>query len=125
MQKKILVSACLLGKNCRYNGGNSIVQELESTEVEWVPVCPEEEGGLGTPRPAAEMQADAVEIINNRGSVININGKNVTEKFVKGAKESLKKGVQNNISAAILKSRSPSWRPRSRASGQEPRPNLA
>ena len=108
MQKKILISACLLGKNCRFNGGNSLIQELESADVEWIAVCPEEEGGLGTPRPAAEMQADAEDIINNKGSVINITGRNITEQFIKGARESLKKGFQNNTQFAILKSHSPS-----------------
>ena len=97
MKKRILVSACLLGKNCRFNGGNSLIKALENVDIEWVPVCPEEEGGLGTPRAAAEMQADAEDIINNGESVININGKDVTEQFVNGAMVSLNKGIQNNI----------------------------
>ena len=56
MKKKVLISACLLGKNCRYNGGHSQLNELGEADMEWIPICPEESGGLGTPRPSAEMQ---------------------------------------------------------------------
>ena len=67
MKKKILVSACLLGKNCRYNGGNSLQSFLDEFDVDWIPVCPEEAGGLGTPRPAAEMQTSPEKNIKWRG----------------------------------------------------------
>ena len=108
MKKKVLVSACLLGKNCRYDGGHSRISELDELDVDWVPVCPEEAGGLGTPRPAAEMQKDAESILRGNGSVINNEGKNVTEKFIQGAEESLKKGLISGAKCAILKSRSSS-----------------
>ena len=108
MQKKILISACLLGKNCRYDGGHSHISDLDETDINWIPVCPEEAGGLGTPRPAAEMQEDAEKIITGKGSIININGQDVTQNFIKGAEESLEMGLLNRVEFAILKSRSPS-----------------
>ena len=108
MKKKVVVSACLLGKNCRYDGGHSRISELDDFDVDWVPVCPEEAGGLGTPRPAAEMQKDAESILKGNGSVINNDGMNVTEKFIQGAEESLKTGITSGAEMAILKSRSPS-----------------
>ena len=108
MKKKVLVSACLLGKNCRYDGGHSRISELDKLDVDWVPVCPEEAGGLGTPRPAAEMQKDAESILKGNGSVIDNNEKNVTEKFIQGAEESLKTGLISGAKYAILKSRSSS-----------------
>ena len=108
MKKKVLVSACLLGKNCRYNGGHSRISELEELDVDFIPVCPEEAGNLGTPRPAAEMQKSAESILNGNGSVVDNNGNDVTEKFIQGAEESLKMGINSGAEYAILKSRSPS-----------------
>ena len=108
MKKKVLVSACLLGKNCRYNGGHSRISELDELDVDFIPVCPEEAGNLGTPRPAAEMQKGAESILNGNGSVVDNDGKDVTAKFIQGAKESLKTGINSGVEYAILKSRSPS-----------------
>ena len=108
MKKKVLVSACLLGKYCRYNGGHSHMSELDEMDVDWVPVCPEEAGNLGTPRPTAEMQKGAENILNGNGSVVDNDGKDVTEKFIQGAEESLKTGINSGAECAILKSRSPS-----------------
>ena len=97
MQKKILISACLLGKNCRHDGGHSHISDLDETDLNWIPVCPEEAGGLGTPRPAAELQEDAEKIIKGKGSIININRQDVTQNFIKGAEESLEKGLMNGV----------------------------
>ena len=108
MKKKVLISACLLGKNCRYDEGHSLSNELNEADLDWIPVCPEEAGGLGTPRPAAEMQEDAEKIIKSKGSIININRQDVTQNFIKGAEESLEMGLMNGVEFAILKSRSPS-----------------
>ena len=108
MKKKVLVSACLLGKNCRFNGGDSHSPDLEDLDVDFIPVCPEEAGNLGTPRPAAEMQKGAESILNGNGSVVDNDGKDVTEKFIQGAEESLKTGINSEADCAILKSRSPS-----------------
>ena len=84
------------------------MEGLENLDVEWVPVCPEEDGDLGTPRPAAEMQTDAESILNGAGSVVTNEGHDVTEKFIRGAERSLKTGIKSGVECAILKSRSPS-----------------
>ena len=108
MKKKVLISACLLGKNCRYNGGHSQLNELNKLDVEWIPVCPEESGGLGTPRPSAEMQENAETILNGKGKIITNKGKNVTAEFIRGADKSLQSGLEVGVKTAILKSKSPS-----------------
>ncbi|MBC8256732.1 MAG: DUF523 domain-containing protein [Candidatus Marinimicrobia bacterium] len=108
MGKKVLISACLLGKNCRYNGGHSQITELNEIDVEWIPVCPEETGGLGTPRPSAEMQDNAENILNGKGKVVNNKGINVTSEFIRGAEKSLQSGLETGLKTAILKSKSPS-----------------
>ena len=108
MKKKVLISACLLGKNCRYDGGHSHVKELDALDVDWVAVCPEEKGGLETPRSQAEMQGSAENILNGTGSVVTNEGYDVTEKFIQGAEDSLKTGLRAGAECAILKSRSPS-----------------
>ena len=103
-----MISACLLGKNCRYNGGHSKLSELEEVDVEWIPVCPEESGGLGTPRPSAEMQENAETILNGKGKIITNKGKNVTAEFIQGAEKSLQLGLEAEVKIAVLKSKSPS-----------------
>ena len=108
MKKKVLISACLLGKNCRYNGGHSQLNELNKLDVEWIPVCPEESGGLGTPRPSAEMQENAETILNGKGKIITNKGKNVTAEFIQGAEQSLQLGLGAGVKIAVLKSKSPS-----------------
>ena len=108
MKKNILISACLLGKNCRYNGGHSQLTELDEMDVEWIPVCPEESGGLGTPRPSAEMQENAETILNGKGKIITNKGKNVTSEFIQGAEKSLQLGLGAEVKIAVLKSKSPS-----------------
>ena len=57
MKEKILVSACLLGINCKYSGGNNYSEEVMEflKDYEIIPVCPEQLGGLPTPRPASEI----------------------------------------------------------------------
>ena len=108
MKKKVLISACLLGKNCRFNGGHSQLNELNKLDVEWIPVCPEESGGLGTPRPSAEMQENAETILNGKGKIITNKGKNVTAEFIQGAEQSLQLGLGAEVKIAVLKSKSPS-----------------
>jgi len=99
--EKIIVSACLLGDECRYDGlskPNPKVISL-SSKYEFVKVCPECLGGLGTPRIPAEGKGD---------KVINSNGEDVTEFFVEGAKRALEIARKNGCRKAILKARSPS-----------------
>lgn len=97
----VLVSACLLGICCRYDGKtkpNEKVMALAENET-LIPVCPEQLGGRPTPR-------NPVEISNGR--VIEKNGLEHTNAFVKGAGEVLKIAKINNVKYAILKSNSPS-----------------
>lgn len=98
---RILVSACLLGVNCRYNGtGGELEQMSELMELaELVPVCPEILGGLPTPRPPAERQD---------GRVITCEGGDVTEAYARGTEESLRLAQLFGARIALMKERSPS-----------------
>ncbi|MFZ3099740.1 MAG: DUF523 domain-containing protein [Minisyncoccales bacterium] len=99
--KKILCSACLLGINCKYNGGNNAnakVLELAKKEI-LVPVCPEQLGGLPMPRPRSGRRGN---------TVVNEFGNNITESFIRGAKETLRIAKLLGIDRAILKQKSPS-----------------
>lgn len=109
-KRKILCSACLLGVNCRYNGQtkpNEKVIALFKEEV-LIPVCPEQLGGLPTPRTPAETTGDGSLVLNGKAKVMSKTGVDVTESFTKGAKEVLKLAKLFDISEAILKQRSPS-----------------
>lgn len=101
----ILVSACLCGVNCKYNGQNNLNPEvLEIVKKgEGILVCPEQLGGLETPRSPSEIK-----IINDEVHVINKEGKDVTANFKKGAEEVLKLAKQLKIKKAILRKKSPS-----------------
>lgn len=96
-----LCSACLLGMACRYDGISKInekVLSLAKKEV-LIPICPEQLGGLSTPRTPAELKGD---------KVFTKDGKEVTAQFRKGAEEVLKIAKLLNINEVILKQRSPS-----------------
>lgn len=97
----VLVSACLLGTSCRYDGrDNKVVSVVEQgKKVHLIPVCPEQMGGLMTPRPPAEIR---------EGRVYAKDGRDVTESFQKGAEEALKLAQLFGCRCAILKARSPS-----------------
>jgi len=101
----ILVSACLMGIDCKYNGGNNkieILNELLKDET-LIPVCPEQLGGLKTPRNPSEII-----MIDGNQHVVDKKGNDVTLQFIKGAEETLKIAKIYSIKKAILKSRSPS-----------------
>lgn len=97
----ILVSACLLGANCRYNGGGELCEELVllSKKHHLIPVCPEIYGGLATPRDPAEIVGDRV---------VTCNGVDVTAQYEKGANEVVKLATLFDCQYAIMKERSPS-----------------
>ncbi|KKN97156.1 hypothetical protein LCGC14_0161210 [marine sediment metagenome] len=97
-----LVSACLIGVNCRYDGKSKLDRKCLKLfkKRELMPVCPEQLGGLSIPREPAE--------IKKSGKVLTKNGKDVTKNFNKGAKEVLKITKNLKIREAILKSKSPS-----------------
>ena len=100
-KEKILISACLIGLNCKYNGGNNENSKLVELmkEKDLVPICPEQLGGLKTPRVSAERKQE---------KVITKEGVDVTKEYQKGAEEVLNLAKKLNIKKAILKSRSPS-----------------
>lgn len=97
----ILISACLMGINCRYNGKSEIIKKLEELKEKYnlVPICPEIYGGLKTPRNPAERVND---------KVLTNNGEDVTYNYAKGAEEILKLAKFYDCKYAILKERSPS-----------------
>ncbi|MDI3534569.1 MAG: hypothetical protein PWQ82_934 [Thermosediminibacterales bacterium] len=107
----ILVSACLTGLCCKYNGGSNYNEKVYKL-VEMrkaIPFCPEQLGGLPTPRPPSEIiNGDGKDIFLGKAKVINSSGEDVTQKFIKGAEESLKLAKTMRVKKAILKSRSPS-----------------
>lgn len=98
---KIMVSACLLGRNCKYNGGNNkneaLLKFLEGHEV--IPICPETEGGLKTPRKPAEIVGERV---------MTRCGDDVTREYKKGAETALERAFLESPDLCILQSRSPS-----------------
>lgn len=100
-KEKVLVSACLLGMNCKYDGKHNrnekVLKYLEDKIA--IPICPEQLGGLSTPRIPAERIGD---------NVFTKKGDNVTEEYQKGAKMALEICKYYHISKAILKSKSPS-----------------
>ncbi len=98
---KYVVSACLLGDNCKYNGGNNYNENVCKflSNKEYIKVCPECLGGLSIPRLPSEIIGD---------KVINSSNIDVTLNYKKGAEETLKICQSENINCAIMKSRSPS-----------------
>lgn len=109
----MLVSACMLGRACRYDGRHSqdpdLLSALERDGVEVVPFCPEEEAGLGTPRPPAWIEAgDAQAVLEGSQRVVTDAGNDVTGAFVEGARGALERCRERDIRHAYLKERSPS-----------------
>ncbi len=98
---KLLISACLLGTRCRYDGASKahpLVEELAKRHT-LVPVCPEQLGGLATPRPPAERRD---------GRVVTRDGADVTEQYRRGGEEAWRLCRLLGCQAAVLKERSPS-----------------
>lgn len=108
---KILVSACLAGVPCRFDGKtktNQVIKQLVR-EGKAVPVCPEKLGGLPIPRPPAEIiSGDGDDVLTSRAKVIDQTGRDVTDQFLKGARETLQIACKLGIKKAVLKARSPS-----------------
>lgn len=114
---KVLISACLLGVSCNYKQTSSsswdeefssIIEKSIALGVEFIPVCPEQLGGLSTPRPPSELKASSEKVLAGNGVILNINGLDVTANFVRGAQEALYLSKLFDAKLAILKSKSPS-----------------
>ena len=108
---KIVMSACLLGVRCRYDGGdsrNEAAIKLKETD-QLIPVCPEEAGGLPTPRPPAEIVGgDGDDVLNGKAKVMTAEGTDVTAAYLKGAYHALQVAQSHGATQVILKARSPS-----------------
>ena len=107
----LLVSACLVGIPCRYDGGSCSHDQLQALAAQGdvLPICPEVSGGLPPPRPPAEIQGgDGGDVLEGRARVVNIEGKDVTAEFLAGAQKALRVARCRSIKEAILKARSPS-----------------
>lgn len=100
----ILVSACLTGLNCKYNGKNNYNEKIFNLvkEGKAIPICPETLGGLTTPRTPSEIK-----YINGERRVITKEGIDVTKEYEKGAEEVLNLAKKLNVTKVILKDRSP------------------
>ena len=98
---KIIVSACLIGENCKYNGGNNLNEKVVrlSEDNELIPICPEVLGGLTTPRIPCEIVD---------GKVTDRNGTSRDSNFREGAQKALEIADNEGADCAILQSRSPS-----------------
>ena len=105
-----LISACLCGVNCKYNGLNNYNEICEKllASGKAILVCPEQLGGLPTPRIPSEIIGNSLDILDGKGEVVNKEGSDVTAQFIKGAKETLDIAKKLNIKIAILKDGSPS-----------------
>lgn len=101
MKMKLLVSACLLGENCKYNGGNNFNEKVVALKehFEIVPICPECFGGLPIPREPSEIVGERV---------VSKLGEDVTDEFLSGAEQTLYVAKETNCGIAVLKERSPS-----------------
>jgi len=109
--ERIIVSACLLGMRTRYDGGSKpheeIVCKLRDACV--IPVCPEQLGGLPTPRPMSFIEnGDAADVLAGKSRIVNAEGADVTENFLRGAREVARLAELLGVKTAYLKSNSPS-----------------
>lgn len=110
----VLISSCLLGNKVRYDGGDQrlehpIINTLHEAGV-LISVCPEMLGGLGCPRPPAEIEpgADGIAVLEGKARVMDMNGKNVTDNYIAGAQATLKIALSHDAKLSILKEYSPS-----------------
>ncbi|GAB4258279.1 2-thiouracil desulfurase family protein [Thermincola ferriacetica] len=107
----IIVSACLAGIKCKYSGGHYLVESIYKLVQDGraVPVCPEELGGLPTPRNPAEIIGGAgADVLSGKARVVDCAGQDVTEEFIIGARKVLELARRVGAVRAILKERSPS-----------------
>lgn len=109
---KILISSCLLGLNVRFDGRNKrndkLVEFAKNGDV--IFVCPEQLGGLPTPREPSEIESGktALDVINGDAKVLTISGADVTKEYLDGAQKTLNLCKDMGVKVAILKSKSPS-----------------
>lgn len=106
-----MLSACLCGVNCKYNGGNNYEPRLDEllNQAPFILVCPETSGGLPVPRyPCEIIGGTGKDVIAGYAKVVDIKGSDVTDYFIIGAYKTLLSAKNNKVDHVILKSRSPS-----------------
>lgn len=114
--KIVLVSACLLGENCKYSGGNNrnegvldFCLKAEGEEAQVIPVCPEVMGGLEIPRAPSEIRGgEGADVLAGKAAVVSKTGEDVTKAFLLGAEKALEIACRESEAVAILKANSPS-----------------
>lgn len=113
----ILISGCLIGLDCNYKAQASsayqeglclLIMKMVEKGFVFVPVCPEQLGGMPTPRIPSELQHDSAAVLAGQGRVVSREGTDVTASFLKGAEESLKLARLYRVKCAVLKAKSPS-----------------
>jgi uncharacterized protein YbbK (DUF523 family) len=107
----VLVSACLAGRACRFEGSSNEDDQVGRLVAQGraVLVCPEVDGGLGTPRPRAEIVGgDGSDVVAGRARVVTEQGLDVTDAYLDGANRALEASLRSGARVAILKARSPS-----------------
>ena len=106
-----LISACLCGIDCKYSGGNNYNDKIFRifSRGEGILVCPEQLGGLATPRiPCEIVGGSGEEVLQGKARVLNSDGVDLTKEFIKGAEETLKIAKAIDCKKVILKANSPS-----------------
>lgn len=115
--RRLIISACLLGLDCTFTGVpnkpweegfRDLISAGVAGGIEFIPVCPEQLGGMPTPRPASELVSPAGQILKGVGRVRNEQGEDVTAQFLRGARTSLMVAKLLQVNLAVLKARSPS-----------------
>ena len=111
--KRIVVSACLLGEKCRFDGGSkpseNVLAYCRREGMEVLAVCPERDGGLPVPRTPSEIQGgDGEDVLAGKARIVSIDNEDRTEAFVSGAKRCLERIERFKPDLAILKDGSPS-----------------
>ncbi len=105
----ILVSACLLGVNCKYSGSNNYCDKALDLGTHVVPICPEQLGGLTTPRPPVEIVGgDGKDVLSGEAKVITETGQDLTKHFIAGAEMTALLAEITGARLAVLKANSPS-----------------
>ena len=107
----VIISACLIGVNCTYNGDNNLRQcDIEQVlQGDMLPVCPEQLGGLSTPRPPSEIvDGTGEDVLAGKAGIYTKDGFDVSSTFIRGANETLRLARLANAELVILKQNSPS-----------------
>ena len=110
---KLLVSRCLLGEPCRYDGRvkTDLRDALRAAGIGddcWISVCPESDGGLPTPRTPSEIRGTARGVLDGRDRIMAADGRDNTACFMKGARFAADLCRENGVRLALLKAKSPS-----------------